>query len=274
MGTQGDRINRNDLAEIVDRVSIPLPDVKLIADLFDEMVAPSGGAAVTGRPMSSELHHHGVATSSSPQPYIMPNTGGGSSMPPVSPTDDSAGAGFPLRVATSAIDGSDATVPFEAFLARMNYKIQGRYPHDAVRQVYLSLLRTETTTVGASSSLSSQQAHRGSGTEAAGDNTPITAASSGVIASKITLQMEAAQQAANALISSPASGGVPRGRAIAEGLWLGLGIRLSPAELLRLTNLLGIGQGDNALLQLTDFSSLVAAATGQLTKEEQEALAA
>lgn len=250
MGTQCERITRNDLAEIVDRVSIPLPDVRLIADLFDEMVLAAAGTLTAGRPMSSDQH-----ASSSMRSDIAPQAHHHHTVVPISPTDSSVG--FP-RGSTLQDGTIEPTVPFEAFLARMNFKIQGRYPNDVVRQVYLSLLRTNSEPAP----LPLAQ-HRGSG-EAA--TNLITAPINAVVAvggpKAAPVEISQAADAAGG-VALRASGGVPRGRAITEGLWLGLGIRIAPAELQRVTTLLGIGPGDNVLLQLTDFSSLVAAATGQ-----------
>jgi hypothetical protein len=232
LGAQCERISRNDLAEIVDRVSLPLPDVRLIADLFDEMVAPAPSSASSSiRPMSSERPSDTFSNHNNTKEH----RGG------TTPTDKSNASAFPPC--------AELTIPFEAFLARMNYKIQGRYPADAVRQVYLSLINSTKDT------LTPPEAAKGTSTHP-----------HNVVAAAKTTHVES-QHAANA---TNGTSGVPKDRAVYEGLWLGLGIRLAPSELQRLLLSLGFSHGEGAVLQLTDFSALVAAATGQQGKDDQE----
>lgn len=78
----GASISLQDLADLVDKISIPLPDVKLLVDLFNELEEPAG------------------------------------------------------------VEGG--SVHFDAFLARMNFKIQGRYPQEVIRNVFYSLLPTDS----------------------------------------------------------------------------------------------------------------------------------
>lgn len=236
LGAQCDRISRNDLAEIVDRVSLPLPDVRLIADLFDEMAQGSCNT----RPLSSDHSGRG-GEPTAPTPLMKGSC-------PQDPQCDG-----------QSHDDDDATVPFEAFLARMNFKIQGRYPQDVVRQVYLSMLSYNHEDVVESQ----EEAACGGGTDASASRGLTNA-----VAKAARVELALAVNATNSTVAT--STGVPKERAISEGLWLGLGIRIAPAELQRMLNILGVGQGDSALLQLTDFSALVAAATGQQTKDDQD----
>ena len=82
----GEFLSLSNLGDIVDRVSLPLPDLRLLRDLFNEL----------------DVHRKD-------------------------------------------------RVPFEAFLARMNYKIQGRYHADIIRALFNKLLGSTTNTLPAAS---------------------------------------------------------------------------------------------------------------------------
>lgn len=261
-------VNRSELADIVDRISVPLPDVRLIGELFDE-----------------------------------------------------------LR-------GSAERVPFEAFLARMNFKIQGRYPLEIIRAVYFGLLppaeaaelaiRSATggleslgntprsTPLPATSPIDTRiSALKGvnpllnissKSDDAAPNNGKHTASSSSAggaaavvpspvlgrhgsklsTVAPIPLNPSAVGPAAHSYSSDtldtpPAAGtagssgpnnyllrcsGVPKRRCVEEGLQKGLGMPMSLLDASRILASLGIPlTDDDALLQVTDFVALVTLAT-------------
>jgi hypothetical protein len=227
------RITKMELADVVDRVNIPLPDVRMLVELFEEL-------------------------------------------------DDGTGS-----------------VRFEAFLSRMSFRIQGRYPVDLVKAVYFSLTPNQGGPVGASSALARYYAESGS----SGRSTPLLAqqqlqrAGSASSISKSTTSAghlaaqhlpasssrpgSSAASTAYSAFSAAASGPSPpspssghphvfvtRRACREEGLWDGLGIRVPPAEFSRVALQLGIPSDDEAVCHVTDFVRLVNFITGQTREED------
>lgn len=234
-------ISRNDLAEIVDRVNLPLPDVRLIADLFDEMATQGEGAADCDDISNSK------------------GKGGAAVNPTVNPTSLSS---------TSA--PAAPVVPFEAFLARMNFRIQGRYPMETIRSVYF----THCGAVGGGGvgrglvdALASGATPRSPTLSSSGHSAPMTSKQQQPITKSFSSAPAATQPSAAAAPSQrpvqSSWSGMPRGRALEDALWRGLGLRLTSPDVTRLLATLGLPSDDAFVLQLTDFAALVAAATGQ-----------
>lgn len=209
LGPQCEWMSRLDLAEIVDRVNLPLPDVRLIADLFDEMAA-------------------------------------------VSTTFDK--------------DSTTKKVPFEAFLARMNFRIQGRYPLETVRAVFFAHSN------GSSESINSDAPHKAGGAVVVSPHSPPLTTSAApprqvLVTGPKTFSVSAAAEAATSSTAAPlvqrSTVGMPRGRVLEDALWRGLGLRVSSADVSRWMHHIGVPNDDSYPLQLTDFAALVSVASGQ-----------
>lgn len=219
LGPHCEMITRNDLAEIVDRVNLPLPDVRLIAELFDEMATASPAA--------------------------------------------SSGAAAAARANDSA---APVQVPFEAFLARMNYKIQQRYSTDVIRAVFASMLA-----VNGEGSRTSPQANGG-----LGDTPRQTTPAAGLHRSHSasmgngSTRLGAFSGSSSVMDTLLITGGVvPKTRVIEEGLWRGLGLRLGASEVNKILSSLGLPLDDGLLFHLSDFVALVNAASGQQARDDE-----
>jgi hypothetical protein len=205
-------ITKMELAEIVDRVNLPLPDVRILAELFEEMASPQ-----TGR------------------------------------------------------------VKFEAFLARMNYKIQGRYPIDIIRSVYYSLtagtdaaqpwtgdawIAEQCTTQNDLAASTAAQVLASAAPEPVMD-TPTSPSLS---------QMHGSVPGGSALVldtMASFSPAVPKLRCWQEGLVDGLGIRVSYAEFHRALQSLNMPWDDETFeLNTSDFVAVVHAVCGQSREDD------
>ena len=234
-GEHHQRISKMELADVVDRVNIPLPDVRMLVDLFDEL------------------------------------------------------------------DDGTSLVRFDAFLSRMNFRIQGRYPLELIKAVYFSILPgmvnggvtplaryymegavgSGRTTPNNTASLSSSGGAGGHQLQRSSSASSKTSAN--VFGYQHAQQQPSASTAVAGVQSRPVSssaavaaagsttnntgGSVSRRVCREDGMWEGLGIRVSLADFNRATQQLGIPSDDDAPCQVTDFVRLVNFITGQ-TKEE------
>jgi hypothetical protein len=195
-GATKPNITINDLADVVDRVALPLPDTRMLSDLHHEMDADHNGA-----------------------------------------------------------------VNFEAFLARMNFRIQGKYHSDVVRGLFLSLAAA-------------------SGVE---PPTLTTYDTTGVSMDDLTNVDDAAPHHANDGVR--ASSAKPPASATASvkstawtistqvcldgGLRKGIGLRLSRREFDELLLRIGVPHNDDTVtMHLLDFSRLLHAATSQFSQTQ------
>lgn len=204
----GTYITMTELGDIVDRVSLPLPDTRLLRDLFNELDTER-----TGR------------------------------------------------------------VPFEAFIARMNYRIQGRYHHDVLRQLFYRLAKVSQP----------QQTSPSSGAPptvvapCAGDAAvPAPAAYDldDLEPEEFALAQELGATTSSARTKSSLGGkggvynnakAVSISKAVCiEGLKWGLGITVTTKQLDEFMQRLGLGTtfgGTGAELHLLDFARLASALT-------------
>ncbi|KAH9597512.1 hypothetical protein LSM04_000702 [Trypanosoma melophagium] len=257
------------LSEILQRVNIPLPDVPLIADLFDEVKAISAFRY-----------------------YPKSTPGEKESMEPHAST---------LAMEDAGETESRERVYFDAFISRMAFMIQGRYPTEVLRATFYAVLesavqkkcsadgditrRTSSSTGSAASGTcrTGAKCHGGNNVTHTGannhnnnnnnndNNSPITAANANATALHtfpgINTSLPPALCAAPNDNNVPTTElstllhGVPLAVCVEEGLWRGLGIPVSKAEVARALHMIGIPADDNYEFHVNDFVRLVTALT-------------
>ncbi|ORC89527.1 uncharacterized protein TM35_000123020 [Trypanosoma theileri] len=264
------------LSEILQRVNIPLPDVPLIADLFDEVKAIS----------SYRYYSNGTPG----EEDIMENKG-------------------TALVLEEGESEPRERVYFDAFISRMAFMIQGRYPTEVLRATFYTVLesavqkkcsadgvmqphrlsetagditrRTSSSTGSVSSATCrpSAKCHCGSSNNVGltgGNNIPppVTAANvngttlhtyPGILSSRPSQCAAINDNNTSTTELSTLLHGVPLAICVEEGLWRGLGIPVSKAEVARTLHMIGIPADDNYEFHVNDFVRLVTALTGQTT---------
>eukprot|EP00758_Cryptobia_borreli_P007836 Tbor_TRINITY_DN5334_c1_g1::TRINITY_DN5334_c1_g1_i1::g.4587::m.4587 len=153
-------ISINDVADIVDRVSIPLLDVRLIVDLFNDLALKDAAyyyhryknienycnsmnfsrGCDEGISIPGDEEHRGTDNENDYNDQIK----------------DKYGVSFDViqQAAQGGHEPGPGLVSFDAFIARMNYKIQGRYPVELLRTVFFSMVQTSPSPNGANTAVS------------------------------------------------------------------------------------------------------------------------
>ena len=202
-------ISIQDLADIVDRITIPLPDVRLLVDLFNEL----------GDTRDPDASEQALASETA-------DAVGG----------DSPGAGL---------------VGWDTFLARMGFRIQGRYSQEALRSAFISLLPADAMPTTPPSSPAEAEVRRVSlnSRSLVGGRTLAAQGSVGSnLDSYFATNQAAAVDTASVLSNSYAAGGAVQSLSLAAlraptvsvtaesisrvALWEGLGIQHRPNDLI------------------------------------------
>ncbi|RNF02458.1 hypothetical protein TraAM80_06364 [Trypanosoma rangeli] len=258
------------LSEILQCVNIPLPETPLIAELFDDV-----------KRISVMQYNHGGL-----------------------PGEEENDAAIPAATSCAAEVESRERVYFDAFLARMAYMIQGRYPTEVVRGTFYSILKSVVQKKCPADGVAREQQQQ----KFSGNETRYTSYSSGnatgrsIRAAPKNNCRSRSNTFTNSAESNPTtvSGpnstamqtypGVPRAESthcaaandgqpaaelstllhgvslavcVEKGLWRGLGIPVSKAEVINALQILGIPVDDNYEFHVNEFVRLVMALTGQ-----------
>nr|CCC93320.1 conserved hypothetical protein [Trypanosoma congolense IL3000] len=272
IGADTKMVDINALSDILQNVNIPLPDIPLIADLFDDVKRvgmlryDTGGLQGDGDEADSLLKL---------------------------PTGSAAGSALESKAMEF--------INFEAFLARMAFMIQGRYPMEVLRGTFYSLIdsaQQKCTADGftrSSPSLGSpslpQQQQKSCAEDIKNTNTVCggvsarpyrvavksvcrnsnTTGFSGSTSSNPhaspTIFPSTAAYAINCSAIEPAAespiliSGVPLYACVEEGLWRGLGLPATRAEVECALHALGIPADGNYKCHVNDFVRLATALT-------------
>ncbi|RNF15678.1 hypothetical protein TcG_07052 [Trypanosoma cruzi] len=282
VGVETQLVDLEMLSEILQCVNIPIPEIPLIAELFDDVKRISTmryGSSVFSTEEETSQDTTTILTTAS-------------------------------AVSSRAADADlRDRVYFEAFLARMAFMIQGRYPAEVIRGTFYSILesvvRKECPADGVAQKHEQQQQQQKKKT---GDEPRRTSSSSGSATSRlaraaaksqcrtsgntfvnnvgnnlattphqslpltqtypiVTQTKSAHCAAANdgqpAAELSPLMHGVSLAVCVEEGLWRGLGIPVSKAEVVNALCILGMPVDDNYEFHVNEFVRLVMALTGQ-----------
>ncbi|RNF15761.1 uncharacterized protein Tco025E_05419 [Trypanosoma conorhini] len=270
VGAETQLVDIEMLSEILQCVNIPLPEIPLIAELFDDV-----------KRTGAMRYSHGCL-----------------------PAEEGVGTDTPAATSCAAEAEARERVYFDAFLARMAFVIQGRYPTEVVRGTFYSILESvvqkkcsadgvaqerqqqkctgdETRRTSSSSGSATSRSIRAapkshcrsrSNTYAdSGGNNSTTAPSPNYTAMQTYPSMPRTKSAhcAAANGAQPAAElstllhGVSLAVCVEEGLWRGLGIPVSKAEVVNALQLLGIPVDDTYEFHVNEFVRLVMALTGQ-----------
>ncbi|KEG08852.1 hypothetical protein DQ04_06311010 [Trypanosoma grayi] len=279
VGVETKMVDIEALSEILQMVNIPLPDIPLIADLFEEV-----------KEVGMMRYHR---------------SGGSGALGEAKSCDN----------ATAPAEGEPRDrVYFDAFLARMAFMIQGRYPAEVIRGTFYSILESTVKKKCSADGVAQQpqqqqqqqqqqpQQPKGTGEEMqhAGSNSGSATVRSGRTAVKglcrtssntgngnssslatadsasatlthtypsVTLPNTAHCAAPSENVSpserSTLLHGVPLAVCVEEGLWRGLGIPVGRAEVLNALHMIGIPTEENYEFHVNDFVRLVTTLTGQ-----------
>lgn len=304
-GLEKPHITFDDLACIVETIPFSVPDAALLSELFDDLIttpsAPvvspvwpsrqvstgSGRAAADAPPPSegkSLLSSSGRSNAYNGAGYItaaQPSA----AFPSLSPPQlGNISGGLPnmngnaVYAGTSgsaaATPAEERTVLFEALLARMAYKIQGRYPAEAVRIAFFAMVVDDdpTSETHKADEVESSLTNIGSGADrpTRGLTTTTTTTATGYSAESVTPSETPvllnphllSTQSAAPLTPFNSTCTVPLARCIAEGLHHRLGmVDVTAADVQRALRIAGLPQdGDEYRgfeCHLQDFGRLV-----------------